>query len=92
MNLNTFVQRGAGHSWVTPHLHGRPVINLEDFGLSYPITIEDLAYNWEKVNAVYNALTTVERGAVVNSAWSVIRNADAEAAANEESDEESKDD
>ena len=39
----------------------REPISLEDFGLTYPITIEDLVDNWEKVIAVWNALTETER-------------------------------
>jgi len=38
----------------------RGVVTLEEFGLSYPITIEDLVDNWEKVNALWTALTSNE--------------------------------
>jgi len=40
---------------------GREPINLEDFGLTYPITVEDLVNNWEGVIGVWNALTQTER-------------------------------
>jgi len=39
----------------------RDVVTLEEFGLSYPITIEDLVDNWEKVNALWNAFASGER-------------------------------
>jgi len=39
----------------------REPISLEDFGLTYPITLEDFVDNWEKVIAVWNALTESER-------------------------------
>jgi len=41
-----------------PH---RDVIHLEDFGLTYPITITDLAYNWASVNAIWRLLSFDER-------------------------------
>jgi len=45
-----------------PGTHGgRQPINLNDFGLSYPITIKNLVDNWESVFAVWNALTENER-------------------------------
>jgi len=40
---------------------GREPIILEEFGLTYPITVVDLIDNWEKVIAVWNALTESER-------------------------------
>lgn len=39
----------------------RESISLEDFGLTYPITIEDLVDSWEAVVAVWLALTESER-------------------------------
>ena len=46
----------------------RPVVTLEEFGLSYPITIEDLIDNWEKVNALWNAFTSNERSFIQSAA------------------------
>jgi len=46
---------------------GRPrreVFTLEDFGLSYPLTVADLVDNWEKVNELMHALTSGERSFV----------------------------
>ena len=36
-------------------------VNLEDFGLTYPITIEDAVDNLEKVSDFFNSLTHTER-------------------------------
>jgi len=38
----------------------RDVINLEDFGLTYPITIEDTVDNWEGVARLWDALSYYE--------------------------------
>jgi len=43
----------------------RPLFTLEDFGLSYPLTLEDLVDNWEKVEELWDAFT--------DSEWSFIR-------------------
>jgi len=40
---------------------GREPIVLEDFGLTYPITIADLVDSWENVIAIWNALMQTER-------------------------------
>ena len=39
----------------------RPVLTLEEFGLSYPLTIIDLVDNYEKVMALWRSLTPNER-------------------------------
>jgi len=39
----------------------RDVITLEQFGLSYPLQPSDLVDNWEKVNALWNALKPIEQ-------------------------------
>jgi len=46
----------------------RPVVTLEEFGLSYPITIEDLVDNWEKVNALWNTFADGERTRIQGAA------------------------
>jgi len=45
------------HAWGL----GRYPINLDDFGLTYPITIDDFIYNWEGIIGVVNAFTQTER-------------------------------
>ena len=42
----------------------REPFTLEDFGLTYPITITDLVDNWEKVNALWRAFTLSERNTI----------------------------
>lgn len=39
----------------------RPVLILEDFGLTYPLTAEDLVDNWRNVNELWFALARGER-------------------------------
>jgi len=39
----------------------RDVIILDEFGLSYPLTVADLVDNWDKVNELWNAFTSAER-------------------------------
>ena len=47
----------------------RPVITFEQFGLSYPLTVEDLVDNWEKVFELWNNLLPSEQhGLVVHTA------------------------
>ena len=46
----------------------RDVIHLEDFGLSYPLTVADLVDNWEKVYALWSNLTPGEEAAIQRSA------------------------
>ncbi|MDR2182969.1 MAG: hypothetical protein LBE55_02230, partial [Clostridiales bacterium] len=36
-------------------------VTLEDFGLTYPLTVEDLVDNWEKVNALWNVFDLSEQ-------------------------------
>jgi len=40
---------------------GRHFFNIEDFGLTYPITIADLINNWEGVLSVWRAFSENER-------------------------------
>ena len=40
---------------------GREFLTLEDFGLTYPLTLEDLVDNWEKVNELWRAFNHIER-------------------------------
>jgi len=47
----------------------RPVIILEEFGLTYPISIEDLVDNWEKVNTLWFALDPNERSLIRQGAF-----------------------
>ena len=46
----------------------RGVLSLEDFGLTYPITVDDLIYNWEKVNAFWISLATSEQSFIRSAA------------------------
>jgi len=46
----------------------RDVIHLEDFGLSYPLTVADLVDNWEKVYALWSSLTQTEQGSIRRAA------------------------
>ena len=46
----------------------RDPLSLEDFGLSYPITIADLVDNWQKVNELWNALTNAEHATIHRAA------------------------
>jgi hypothetical protein len=58
--------------------HGRPVrelVTLEDFGLTYPLTVEDLVDNWEKVNALWNVFDLSEQTAIRGGApWRALPN------------------
>ena len=47
---------------------GRPVVNLEDFGLTYPLTVTDLVDNWEKVLEVWNSLVGSEQDRIWSNA------------------------
>lgn len=47
----------------------RSPISLEDFGLTYPLTVADLVDNWEKVNALWNAFTRNERSHIRYGFW-----------------------
>jgi len=46
----------------------RPIVTLEEFGLSYPLTIEDFVDNWEKVSELWFTLIDVERSRIMNEA------------------------
>ena len=55
----------------------RPAVTLEQFGLTQPLTVEDLVDNWEKVNALFRALTPTEQSRIMDVAlWH--RGSDAE--------------
>ena len=49
-------------------LNGRAAVTLEQFGLTQPLTVEDLVDNWEKVNALFNALSVSERSTIMRMA------------------------
>ena len=42
----------------------RPVVTLEEFGLTYPLTVEDLVSNWEKVFALFRVFTPFEQSVI----------------------------
>jgi len=42
----------------------RPVINLDDFDLTYPITVEDLVYKWEEIWRLWPLFTSGERSTI----------------------------
>jgi len=46
----------------------REIITFEEFGLSYPLTIEDFVDNWESVHALWQSLTQAEQGAIRSGA------------------------
>jgi len=46
----------------------RPVVTLEQFGLTYPLTVEDFVGNWEKVNELFQAFDGAEQTFIVNAA------------------------
>jgi hypothetical protein len=51
----------------------RDPFSLEDFGLTYPLTVADLVDNWEKLNDLWrNGLTENERTHLPNSTWGPI--------------------
>jgi hypothetical protein len=50
------------------HRDWREVISFEDFGLSYPLTTEDLVNQWENVNELWNTLTRSEQGTIIRFA------------------------
>ena len=45
----------------------RSVLYLEDFGLSYPLTVDDLIDNWENVFALFNAFSPREYSGIINA-------------------------
>ncbi|MCL2574630.1 MAG: hypothetical protein FWE34_08790, partial [Defluviitaleaceae bacterium] len=46
----------------------RQVVTLEEFGLTYPLTMEDLIYNWEKVDALWFTFESLERTRILSAA------------------------
>jgi len=46
----------------------RQTVTLEEFGLTYPITIEDLVDNWEKVEALWLSFNGDERSRLLGGA------------------------
>jgi len=63
--LHSFVNKSI-EDLIRPHgsVPRRDVITFEEFGLSYPLTIADLTNNWEKINALINALSNTERSMI----------------------------
>ena len=62
----------AGFHWAVnrseEELRGsREVITLEQFGLSPPLTVEDLVDSWERVNYLWGHLTDFEQHAIHSS-------------------------
>ena len=51
-------------SWTGTTFQLRPVVTLEEFGLTYPLTVVDLVDNWEKVNALWSAFDSDERSLI----------------------------
>ena len=49
-------------------VHRTDFVDLEKFSLSYPITLEDLVDNWEKVYELWMSLSFVRRGGIVGDA------------------------
>jgi len=45
----------------------RDIVALKECGLSYPLSIADLVDNWEKVSALWNALSRSERSMLARS-------------------------
>jgi len=43
-------------------------MSLEDFGLSYPLTVADLVDNWEKVNVLWHTLDSSEQNTIMRFA------------------------
>jgi hypothetical protein len=51
----------------------RDPFSLEDFGLTYPLTVADLVDNWEKLNDLwFNGLADTERDFIPGSSWGPI--------------------
>ena len=46
----------------------REIVTLEDVGLNYPLTVNDLTDNWEKVRTLWHMLETSERNMVIRAA------------------------
>ena len=59
--MNRMVNRTAEQLPNPNSWWGREPISLEDFGLTSPITIEDLVDNWEGVVGVWSSLTDSEQ-------------------------------
>jgi len=47
---------------------GWPALTLEQFGLTQPLTVEDLVDNWENVNALLQALSSAELNLITHFA------------------------
>jgi len=46
----------------------RDAINIEDFGLSYPLTTTDLVNYWERVDSLWNSLSNGEQSNIIHYA------------------------
>lgn len=64
VNLQEEDLRGSGEN----RLLRRPVITLDEFGLTYPLTVKDLVSNWEKVFELWRALGTSDQSTILNAA------------------------
>ena len=62
--FNRFVMRPSEELGDPATFSGREPIILEDFGLTYPITMTDLVDSWEAVVNVWLALTENERSSI----------------------------
>jgi len=58
-----------GIPWDRTDATQRDVLNIEDFGLTYPITITDLLNNWENVNALWQSFTFWEQHGIQGWMW-----------------------
>jgi len=56
--------RGTGENRILR----RPVVTLEEFGFTYPLTAEDLVVNWEKVNTLWQSFDNAEQTFIVGAA------------------------
>ena len=59
-SIHSVANRTAEELRIAHHAR-EPISSLEDFGLTYPITIADLVDNWEKVNELLWAFTYREQ-------------------------------
>jgi len=68
--LHWAVNRDAGELYARPDLldNRRFAVTLEEFGLTYPITVEDLVDNWEKIDALWHVLDRGERSFIFSAA------------------------
>ena len=58
------VQHLDAGSWI--YRQACPIVSLEQFGLTYPLTSADLVDNWRKVDELWFALTQGERSVIIS--------------------------